>query len=221
MKGLTEKQKNIIGFISNFMKNTDMAPTVYEIAEHFGIKTSTVFAHIKALQKKGYISRTSKARSLSLEKEKTKRARISSRVHSIPVLEMISHAAEKQQGASSPQIHGKEKKLLHDALFCDRKLLGKECRNENLFAFQVEGCSMQDLGIYDGDILIVRSFPVDISSGDIVLTELDGESVLRSCYCLDADQIELRAGNTSDKPRVCKKSEFFPKGVVIGLHRCM
>ena len=78
-----------------------------------------------------------------------------------------------------------------------------------------------DLGIYDGDILIVRSFPVDISSGDIVLTELDGESVLRSCYCLDADQIELRAGNTSDKPRVCKKSEFFPKGVVIGLHRCM
>jgi len=65
VKDLTEKQKNIIDFIDDFIDREGMAPTVYEIADHFGIKTSTVFAHLKALQRKNQISRSSKARSIS------------------------------------------------------------------------------------------------------------------------------------------------------------
>ena len=65
MKNLTEKQKSIIDFIDDFIDRENMAPTVYEIADHFGIKTSTVFAHLKALQRKNQISRSSKARSIS------------------------------------------------------------------------------------------------------------------------------------------------------------
>ena len=66
MKGLTGKQKKIVEFIEDFNRTMGMAPTIYEIAEHFGIKTSTVFAHIRALQKKNILHRSSKARSISL-----------------------------------------------------------------------------------------------------------------------------------------------------------
>ena len=51
MKGLTEKQRRILNYIEEFMNSVGMAPTVYEIADHFAIKTSTVFAHLRALQK--------------------------------------------------------------------------------------------------------------------------------------------------------------------------
>lgn len=50
MKTLTEKQKNILEFIEEFLDREGMAPTVYEIAAHFDIKTSTVFAHLRALR---------------------------------------------------------------------------------------------------------------------------------------------------------------------------
>ena len=83
MKGLTQKQKNIIEFINEFMTTQEMAPTIYEIAEHFHIKTSTVFAHIRALQKKSYLTRSSKARSISLSHPK-KRTRFPAGVQSIP-----------------------------------------------------------------------------------------------------------------------------------------
>ena len=72
MKKLTEKQGKILDFIMEFRKKHDMAPTVYEIAESFAIKTSTVFAHLRALQKKKFIVRTSKARSIILLKNKRK-----------------------------------------------------------------------------------------------------------------------------------------------------
>ena len=70
MKGLTEKQKNILEFIEDFSEKEGMAPTVYEIADHFDIKTSTVFAHIRALQRKNELTRSSKARSIALTRPK-------------------------------------------------------------------------------------------------------------------------------------------------------
>ena len=86
MKGLTDKQRNILNFIEDFMDVNVMAPTVYEIAEHFNIKTSTVFAHLRSLQKKKFMTRSSKARSISLNKPKHKTRRPNG-VCSIPVFE--------------------------------------------------------------------------------------------------------------------------------------
>ena len=67
MKTLTEKQKNILDFIEDFLEREGMAPTVYEIADNFDIKTSTVFAHLRALQRKKQLSRSSKASWLPVE----------------------------------------------------------------------------------------------------------------------------------------------------------
>ena len=56
MKELTAKQKNILDYIEDFIEQEGMAPTVYEIADFFKIKTSTVFAHLRALQRKSHIT---------------------------------------------------------------------------------------------------------------------------------------------------------------------
>ncbi len=66
MKELTERQRAILSFIQDFMQKEAMPPTITEIAAHFQIKTSTVFTHIIALQKKSVLTRTAKARDLRL-----------------------------------------------------------------------------------------------------------------------------------------------------------
>ncbi|MBQ9446172.1 MAG: hypothetical protein IJU61_06240, partial [Victivallales bacterium] len=66
MKGLTDKQQEILDFISEFTRQEGMSPTIYEISTHFEIKSATAFAHVRSLQRKGYVNRSSKARSLTL-----------------------------------------------------------------------------------------------------------------------------------------------------------
>ncbi len=66
MKGVTQKQQNILDFIVEFKNSEGMSPTVYEIADRFSIKTSTVFAHLRAMKRKELITRTSKARSIKV-----------------------------------------------------------------------------------------------------------------------------------------------------------
>ena len=193
MKGLTEKQKNMVDFIENFMSTVGMAPTIYEIAEHFKIKTSTVFAHVRALQKKGVLTRSSKARSISLNKPRRKN-RIPAGVQSIPVL-----------GETAQDV------------FCDSKVFRRIASSgKDLFAMHVKGSDLHDLGILDGDIVIVKSHPVNISGGDIVLTEMNGKDVFRSCRTLENGAVKMM----SDNPAQPVKLDGFPvKGVVIGLQR--
>ena len=64
MKGLTVKQQDFLDFIGDFTKNMHMAPTIYEIAAHLGVRPSTAFVHLNALCKKGVVSRSGKARSI-------------------------------------------------------------------------------------------------------------------------------------------------------------
>lgn len=189
MKGLTQKQKNIIEFINEFMSTQEMAPTIYEIAEHFHIKTSTVFAHIRALQKKNYLTRSSKARSISLSHPK-KRSRFPAGVQSIP-FHSIGEASAAEPGEKT--------------LVCDVTRLLDSPAKEDLYAVHVHGSDLNGSGIFDGDILIVKSNPSAVSGEDIVVAEENGREILKQAK--DA----IINGTPSDAPNV--------KGVVVGLQR--
>ena len=189
MKGLTQKQKNIIEFINEFMTTQEMAPTIYEIAEHFHIKTSTVFAHIRALQKKNYLTRSSKARSISLSHPK-KRTRFPAGVQSIP-FRSIGEATAANPGDK--------------ALVCDVAQLLDSPAKEDLYAIHVHGSDLNGNGIFDGDILIVKSNPEKVGSEDIVVAEENGREILKQAK--DA----IVNGTPSDAPHF--------KGVVVGLQR--
>lgn len=184
MKTLTEKQKNILEFIEEFLDREGMAPTVYEIAAHFDIKTSTVFAHLRALQRKKQLSRSSKARSISLINRPNSRNKVPQGALLIPLLGRSMPAPRRRasnirrgKSASAPR-------------------LAPDCPPENLFALRVQGESMRDLGIYEGDIVIVAQTAVKPGSGDIVVALLQGgEVTVKSFFPKTQGRIELRPAN--------------------------
>lgn len=205
MKGLTGKQQEILDFISQFARTEGMAPTIYEISEHFDIKSATAFAHVRALQRKGFVNRSSKARSLSLvNSEKPKHFSLTL---SIPVLGNISAGVPL---LSEQQIDYK--------VIVDPSILPRGVGGHKLFGLRVQGESMRDLGILDGDLVIAKQTE-EASIGDVVIAMVGGETTVKSLYLTDG-KWELRPANPEFR------SLFFPlekeltiQGVVIALQR--
>jgi len=208
MKTLTDKQKNILEFIEEFLDREGMAPTVYEIADHFGIKTSTVFAHLRALQRKKQLSRSSKARSISLANRTHSHIRIPQGALLIPLLGRVN------AGVPAESLEYKEGEV------CIGSSLAPDCPPENLFALRVQGESMRDLGIYDGDIVIVAQTDVKPRSGDIVVALIQGgEVTVKSFFQKNQGRIELRPANPEFSALVYPASEVTIQGRVIQLMR--
>jgi repressor LexA len=207
MKELTEKQKDILDYIEDFIEQESMAPTVYEIADHFGIKTSTVFAHLRSLQRKNWLTRSSKARSISLSRPK-KKNRFMSLSMPIPLLGRINagHPAEASEY--------RESDILVSQALLERK------GASSAFALRVSGESMRDLGIYDGDVVIVKQvLPGDVKNGDIVVALVNNENTVKSYYSMSGGKIELRPANSEFQPQIYRSGEVSVQGKVIGLHR--
>ncbi len=204
MKGLTDKQKDVLDYISEFARNEGMAPTIFEISEHFGIKSATAFAHVRALQRKGYVNRSSKARSLALTQEE--KPRHLSLTLSVPVLGRIS--------AGAPLL---SEEHVDRMIQIDPKTLPARIGGQKLFALEVQGESMRDLGILDGDVIIARQSQ-EASIGDIVVAMVDGETTVKSLY-LKGRQWELRPANPEYKSRYVPLDRLSVQGVVVALQR--
>ena len=204
MKGLTDRQQEMLDFIDMFARREGMAPTVYEIADHFDIKSATAFAHLRALQRKGYVARSSKARSLTLLRSDSPRHL--SLTLSIPVLGRIS--------AGVPLLA--EAQIESNIQF-DPSLLPRGAGGHRLFGLTVFGESMRDLGIMDGDLVIAKQTS-QWSIGDIVVALVDNETTVKSIYVADG-KIELRPANCDFKSQFYPPAKVFIQGVVIGLHR--
>ncbi len=207
MKGLTAKQHDILVYIEHFISEEGMPPTVYEIADHFKIKTSTVFAHLRALQKKNCISRSSKARSIALTGVKRK-SRHPAGLRAIPVYDEWEDDSAFCSG-------------IQKEFYCDSTLFEKTLHTDshNLYAFRVHGSGMKEFGILDGDIAIVKRHPDSVKKGDILVTVENGESILKSCMEIENDRLSLIDGSGKTEERSLKEIPL--KGVVIGVQRIL
>ena len=201
MKGLTDKQRNILNFIEDFMDVNVMAPTVYEIAEHFNIKTSTVFAHLRSLQKKKFMTRSSKARSISLNKPKHKTRRPNG-VCSIPVFENSGIKTDK-------------------TFYYDSSAMKNHFDTRKLFAVRVADSSMNGAGILDGDIAILKKFNNTVRNGDIVLVEINGKPELRTFREMDGERMELTSPSGNIRPVQCSRKDSPIRGILVGVQRSL
>ncbi len=207
MKNLTAKQKAILDFVHDFSRQQGMAPTIYEISEHFSIKPASACSHIKALQQKGYVTRSSKARSLSLC-AKSGEGRHFSMFLSIPLLGRISAGV-----AGLSEAHRERK------LNIDSSLIPKGIHEEDLFALRVQGESMRDLGIFDGDVVIAHRTE-KIKIGDIIIAMVDGDCTVKSLYLTDGAW-ELRPANPEFSSRMVPLNDLSVQGVVVALMRSL
>ncbi len=131
---LTDKQKQVLKFIYQSVRASNLPPTIREIAAHFGFSsTGTVRDYLKALAKKGYIRLSAnKSRAIELIRES---------LFSVPILGGV------QAGLPSLAVEEIEGYLDLDSLvFSD----------DSTFALRVKGDSMINAGIMPDDLVLVR-----------------------------------------------------------------
>lgn len=204
MKGLTEKQQAMLDYIAHFMRMEGMAPTVYELAEHFGIKSATALAHLRALQRKGYVNRSSKARSLTLVHAPMPQQ--DELVLRVPVLGRVS--------AGVPLLAEQQ---LDGEVVLDPTHLPAGAGGHRLFGLRVSGESMRDAGILDGDIVVAKQTS-RAALGDIVVAMVENETTVKWLY-LEGRTVELRPANPDYHSLYYPLDKVAIQGVVIALQR--
>jgi repressor LexA len=209
MDELTLRQQEVLGFLRLYMREQGTWPSFREIEAHFGFKsTNAVMGHLKALERKGYISRVpGQARTFRIVVDLTEESRPAEAfdVVDIPVYGSIAagFAETMEPGAEVGRIQ------------IDARSAGIR-RSRRCFALRVRGESMIDAGIFDGDTVVVeQSLPSD---GDIVAALIDGETTLKRFVCKSGHAPYLKAENRLF-PALFPVAELVVQGVVKALVR--
>jgi repressor LexA len=199
---LTPRQRETLAWIKSFIRDNRMPPTVREIGGAFGIKSSSVFDLLKALERKGYVRRGELgARSLIVE---DRRARHEGGYAEIPVVGRI---------AAGQPIEAIERD-------CGTVTVSSEVlRGAQAYALKVEGTSMVDAGVGDGDYVIVRKQET-ADDGDIVVALIENEATLKRLY-RERGGVRLEPANRNMAPTHVASGEFRIQGKLVGVVRVM
>lgn len=162
MKRLTEKQQRILDYIAEFTKEQDISPTVHELASHFGIKSSTMFIHLRTLQRKNCLVRNSKARSIKLlspDGKPDKPSRRSTNAVAIPLIENF-----RPEMISDPAAYSSSK------IYLSRES-SKYNSGARIFAVKADE-KLQDSFILPGDVLVIAAV-AEIAPDSLLMVEID------------------------------------------------
>ncbi len=182
---LTPKQLKILQLIRDSRIRRGYSPTMQELADEIGVSKVTVFEHVEALIKKGALVReANKARSLSIAEGIA--VPDESRPMKYPLVGKIAAGYPIEKVASADEIDLVE-------------FLGTTDDAGSTFALIVDGESMRDEGILDGDLILLKRAQV-ASNGDRVVALLeDGSTTLKTFY-KEADHIRLQPANPDFDP---------------------
>jgi repressor LexA len=199
MKNLTDRQREILEFISESTEANGFPPTIREISENFGISLRAVQDHVVACQKKGFLSQSQK-RSRSFR--------------------VIKDEFKKPFTAKVP--------LVGDENAVGGRILCEENINKYIdiaepfvqpgksyFAMHVRGESMINAGILDGDLAVIEQAQI-ASEGQIVAAVVN-DSITLKRFFRDNEQIRLQSENPEIQPIYTNDAQI--EGVMVGLVR--
>lgn len=208
---LTDRQQEILDFISEFRKENGYPPTLREIGKSFGISsTFGVKRHLEALVKKGYLNIESNAsRGISLitndnfpENETV--IEQNNLFNKIPIVGRVA------AGSPITAIENIEGSIVIDPSFIKNA--------ENCFALKVKGDSMINAGIFEGDLVVVTE-STEVKNKDIVVAMLHDEVTVKT-FERKNNQIRLLPENPEYQPiEVNEKDDFRILGKVKGVVR--
>ncbi len=203
MNALTEKQENILSFVRNYIENNEIAPSFNEISEAFGFASPrSAQKHLQALQRKGMLELVPHtSRGIRLIESSPRHAGDAVR---LPLLGRV--AAGVPIGADAQ---------ISRYIRIDPGLF----RPRPDYLLRVEGDSMRDDGILDGDLIAVHRSN-DARSGQTVVARLEGEITVKRLE-LSKNGIRLLPRNPEHQPIVVDKSvvDFAIEGLFVGLIR--
>ena len=194
---LTRIQANILAAIERRLDSGESAPSYRELREQFGwSSTGTVRDHLQALARKGYIELSGPShRHVKLRREHPRTSRI-------PVVGRV---------AAGVPILAEEN--IEGHLPVPEEWAGRGAS----FALRVNGDSMIDAGIREGDYVVVRQ-RVSADNGDIVVAEIAGETTLKR-FWRSGRTVVLKPENARYEPIEVRTDSSAIQGVVVGLMR--
>ena len=224
-EALTQRQKEILDFISASIMERGFPPTLREIGEHFQIRsTNGVNDHLKALEKKGHLRREDlKSRAMRPvlpdgNGELVPMRRVAQGTGGVELVSQNDDLAEVPilgKVAAGQPILAVENAT--DTVKVDRVLLGG---HREVFGLRIVGESMIEDGIFDGDYVFVKKTPT-AKTGEIVVAMIEGEATVKRYYP-EGDRIRFQPANQNMQPIIVRRADFKSVdiiGVVVGVYR--
>jgi repressor LexA len=197
---ISERQQAIFAFIRETTVASGMPPSLREIGEKFGIRsTNGVEKHLQALERSGHINRVrGKSRGIAV-------AGGLRTASNVPLLGRVAAGVP----VSSPE--NREGDIAIDLSLFSLKT------SQEVFALGVRGESMIDAHILDGDTVLVREQST-ARNGDIVVALVEGEATVKRFF-LENDRIRLQPENRNMAPLYFDRGDLRIIGKVVGVMR--
>ena len=198
---LTKRQSEILKYLQEHIRDRGYAPSFEEIAEHFSFQSlATVHEHLTNLERKGYIHRThNESRAIEVLPPKGQ-----SGATEIPLLGRVA--------AGSPI----ESIMTNETIAVPDQLLPRRGPN---YALQVQGESMIDEHIMDGDFVVVHGKQA-ADNGEMVIALVNGsEATVKRFYREQGGWIRLQPANPTMQPMRFQERDVLIQGVVVGVIR--
>jgi len=192
MKDLTKRQKEVLSFITVYMKKHTYPPTIREIAEHFNMSVKGAYDHITALRRKNYLKQNdNRSRTMELVQE-----RVEEELGMVVKIPIVGTVAAGIPILSEENYDG--------TITLHKSTLPK--KNQTYFAVKVKGDSMSGVGIMDGDLAIIEKHHT-VQNGEIAVVVVDEEgndAVTLKRFYKEKTRFKLQAENPKYKPIFCQ-----------------
>jgi repressor LexA len=219
MQGLTQRQQMVLDFIRQSIVDRGYPPTLREIGARMGIRsTNGVNDHLRALERKGYLTREDmKSRALRPTNLATQAmGELEGVGLEVPAndADMVEIPVVGRVAAGLPLL---AEEHVIDTVRIDRSLVkgGRE-----VFGLKVHGDSMIDAGILSGDYIFVKK-QLTASRGEIVVALIGDEATVKY-YFPEKDHVRFQPANKNMAPIYVRSADFKPTmllGVVVGVYR--
>jgi repressor LexA len=200
MTYLTERQRDVLRFIEKRITDDGVAPTLQEIADAFGFRsTASAQKHVAHLERKGYLERQKhQKRGLVLPQLKSSQPQASE----LPLFGVVA------AGTPIESIPGDER------VFVPAEFL----RSGEHYVLRVRGDSMIGDGIHDGDLVVVQRTQT-AADGEMVVALVADEVTLKRIYRESETTLRLQPANPAMPTMIAPADDVQVQGVVVGLLR--
>jgi repressor LexA len=199
MENLTERQQQVLDFITRCIEMHGAPPTLREISAHIGTSgTVTALHHVEAIEKKGHLRRREgSSRGIVLTGKAAGKTGKPDALVSLPIAGTVS------AGLPQPAVESIEG-------YC--AISPEWVKGDGCFLLKVRGDSMIDAHILDGDLALIRPQPT-AENGEIVVALIDDAATLKRFYH-EGDHIRLQPENRRMKPILIRESDA--ETVIVG-----
>ena len=193
---ITKRQQQIYDFIRSYQTEKGYPPSVREMAAAVGLSSpSTVHAHLSALEAHGLIKRDkTKPRALEVFEQEGNPDNNLDISQESPVAEMRGVVSLPLVGRVAAGMPILAEQNIEDTFTVPTEIAS----DSSSFILEVHGNSMINVGIYNGDYIIVREQP-SAMNGDIVVAMIDGSATVKTFY-KERGRVRLQPENVAMEP---------------------